>query len=114
MLPYTLVLCFPAFAREASAFLLPGDVSKHPLDCGVQACERRYSMNWDQIEGQWKQMRGKFKTKWGKLTDSDFDQIAGKREQFLGKLQERYGYTREQAERELNTFDPNADVKKVA
>jgi uncharacterized protein YjbJ (UPF0337 family) len=68
-------------------------------------------MNWDRIEGQWKQMRGQLRTKWGKLTDSDFDQIAGKREQFLGKLQERYGYTREQAEKELNVFNPTEEVK---
>ena len=58
-------------------------------------------MNWDVIEGKWKQMRGAMQQKWGKLTDSDWDSIAGKEEQFLGKLQERYGYSREQAERDL-------------
>jgi len=63
------------------------------------------SMNWDQIEGQWKQAKGKMKEQWGKLTDSDWDVIAGKRDQLLGKLQERYGYTREQAERELADWE---------
>lgn len=60
-------------------------------------------MNSDQMEG--KQMKGKMKEKWGKLTDNDWDQIAGKRDQLLGKLQERYGYNREQAQKELETWE---------
>jgi uncharacterized protein YjbJ (UPF0337 family) len=44
------------------------------------------------------------KERWGKLTDSDWDQIAGKQDQFLGKLQERYGYSREQAQKELDAW----------
>ncbi|HEV3196590.1 MAG TPA: CsbD family protein [Bryobacteraceae bacterium] len=71
-------------------------------------------MNSDQLEGQWKQMKGKMKEKWGKLTDSDWDVIAGKRDQFIGKLQERYGYNREQAERELADFERAQDKSKVA
>lgn len=62
-------------------------------------------MNWDQVEGNWKEMKGKMKEKWGKLTDSDWDQIAGKRDQFLGKLQQSYGYSREQAEKELDDWE---------
>ena len=61
-------------------------------------------MNWDQIEGKWKQMKGSMKQKWGQLTDSDFDQIAGQREKFVGRLQERYGYTREQAQNEIDQW----------
>ena len=61
-------------------------------------------MNWDQIEGKWKQMKGSIRQKWGQLTDSDFEQIAGNRDKFLGRLQERYGYTREKAETELNEW----------
>ena len=61
-------------------------------------------MNWDQIEGKWKQMKGSVREKWGKLTDSDFEQIAGNRDKFLGRLQERYGYTREKAEKELDQW----------
>jgi uncharacterized protein YjbJ (UPF0337 family) len=63
-----------------------------------------YTMNWDQIEGKWKQMKGSMKQKWGQLTDSDFDQIAGQREKFVGRLQERYGYTREQAQNEIDQW----------
>jgi uncharacterized protein YjbJ (UPF0337 family) len=72
-------------------------------------------MNWDTIEGQWKQMRGTMKEKWGKLTDSDWDQIGGKKDQFLGKLQERYGYSRDQAERDLDEWQRSQDrASKVA
>jgi uncharacterized protein YjbJ (UPF0337 family) len=62
-------------------------------------------MNWDSMEGQWMQMKGKMKEKWGKLTDDDWKQIAGKKDQFLGKLQERYGYSREQAESDLSDWE---------
>lgn len=48
---------------------------------------------------------GKMREKWGELTDSDWNQVAGRRDQFLGKLQERYGYSKEQAERELSEFE---------
>jgi uncharacterized protein YjbJ (UPF0337 family) len=71
-------------------------------------------MNSDQMEGQWKQMKGKVKEKWGKLTDSDLDVIAGKRDQFLGKLQERYGLTREQAEHDLKDWERSQGHSKVA
>ena len=53
-------------------------------------------MNWDRIEGDWKQLTGKVKEKWGKLTDDDLAVINGKREQLEGKIQERYGYGKDQ------------------
>ncbi len=61
-------------------------------------------MNSDQFEGKWKQLKGTVKQKWGKLTDDDITQLSGKKDEFVGKLQERYGYTREQAEREANEW----------
>ncbi len=61
-------------------------------------------MNWDQVEGNWKQFTGSAKSRWGKLTDDDMTVIDGKREQLVGKLQERYGYEKEQAEREVDTW----------
>jgi uncharacterized protein YjbJ (UPF0337 family) len=61
-------------------------------------------MNWDQISGNWKQYAGKAKERWGKLTDDDLKVIQGKRDQLAGLLQERYGYAKEQAERELDEF----------
>jgi len=61
-------------------------------------------MNWQQVEGKWDNFKGKVREKWGKLTDDDIDVIAGKRDQLLGRLKERYGYEKDQAEKELNRF----------
>lgn len=61
-------------------------------------------MNWEQIQGDWKQFTGKVKGKWGKLTDDELTEIAGQRERFIGRLQEKYGYENERAEKELSTF----------
>jgi uncharacterized protein YjbJ (UPF0337 family) len=61
-------------------------------------------MNWDQVKGNWKQFAGKVKAKWGKLTDDDLTVVAGKRDEFLGKIQERYGFAKDQAEREVDDF----------
>jgi len=61
-------------------------------------------MNWDQIEGNWKQFTGKVKAQWGKLTDDDLTTIKGKRDELSGILQERYGYAKDKAERELDDF----------
>ncbi len=61
-------------------------------------------MNWDQIEGNWKQFKGAARQKWGKLTDDQWDQVAGKRTELAGKIQEAYGMGKEQAEREIETW----------
>jgi uncharacterized protein YjbJ (UPF0337 family) len=61
-------------------------------------------MNWDQIEGKWKQAVGRIKTKWGKLTDDDLQVISGKRDQLVGKIQERYGMAKDEAERQVDDF----------
>lgn len=61
-------------------------------------------MNWDQVEGVWKQSKGKFREKWGKLTDDDIEVIAGKRDQLIGRLQERYGIARAEAEKQADAF----------
>jgi uncharacterized protein YjbJ (UPF0337 family) len=52
-------------------------------------------MNWDRVEGDWKQFKGKIKEKWGNLTDDDLDRVAGRREQLEGLIQERYGIEKE-------------------
>jgi uncharacterized protein YjbJ (UPF0337 family) len=61
-------------------------------------------MNTDIFKGKWMQMKGSVRSKWGKLTDNDLTEIQGETEKMIGKLQERYGYNREQAEKELNDF----------
>jgi uncharacterized protein YjbJ (UPF0337 family) len=62
-------------------------------------------MNWDVIEGNWKQFAGHVKEQWGKLTDDHIESIAGKRDQLLGKVQETYGVTKDQAEAEIKAFE---------
>ena len=61
-------------------------------------------MNWDQIQGKWKQFKGTARAKWGDLTDSDFERINGNREQLIGLIQERYGIAKEAAERQVNEW----------
>jgi len=62
-------------------------------------------MNWDQIAGNWKQVKGVVRERWGKLTDDDVDIIAGKRDILLGKIQEKHGIAREEAEKELKDWE---------
>lgn len=62
-------------------------------------------MNWDRIEGNWKQAAGKAKVQWGKLTDDDLDVIAGRREQLAGKIQERYGIAKDEAKKQIDEFE---------
>ncbi|MFN8595670.1 MAG: CsbD family protein [Anaerolineae bacterium] len=59
-------------------------------------------MNEDILKGQWTQIRGQVKQWWGMLTDDDLNKINGKRDQLIGKLQERYGYSKEQAVKQLD------------
>lgn len=61
-------------------------------------------MNKDQFEGQWLQLKGKIKEKWGKLSDDEITQINGKFDQFIGKLQRAYGYSKEKAEDEVRNW----------
>jgi uncharacterized protein YjbJ (UPF0337 family) len=61
-------------------------------------------MNADIFKGRFSQLKGEIRSRWGKLTDDDLTQIHGEVEKMIGKLQERYGYRREQAEKELNEF----------
>ena len=59
-------------------------------------------MNQDTFAGRWKQIRGKAREWWGQLTDDELDQVAGRKDQLVGKLQEKYGYSKEQAEEEID------------
>jgi len=61
-------------------------------------------MNWDRIEGNWKQLKGKVRQKWGKLTDDDLDVIGGKKDELIGKIQERHGIARDEAEKQLKEW----------
>lgn len=61
-------------------------------------------MNWDRIEGNWKQFSGKAKKKWGKLTDDDLDVVNGNREELEGQLQAKYGKSKDEAKREIDEW----------
>ncbi|WP_029002828.1 CsbD family protein [Azorhizobium doebereinerae] len=61
-------------------------------------------MNWDRIEGNWKQFTGNVKAQWGKLTDDDLAEIKGNREVLEGKLQERYGIAKDEVKRQVDTW----------
>jgi len=62
-------------------------------------------MNQDRIAGQWKQLKGKIKEKWGKLTDDDLTRANGDVEYLAGKVQERYGIARDEAEKQVKEFE---------
>jgi uncharacterized protein YjbJ (UPF0337 family) len=64
-------------------------------------------MNRDILEGQWKQIKGKVKQQWGRLTDDELDQMSGTYDELAGVIQERYGYSREEAINELDMFLDN-------
>jgi len=61
-------------------------------------------MNWDRVEGNWLQLKGKVKEQWGKLTDDQIDEVAGKRDQLVGLVQEKYGIERDKAERDVDSW----------
>lgn len=61
-------------------------------------------MDWDRIQGQWKQFTGKAQEQWGKLTNDDLDVIEGNREQLVGKIQERYGIAKDEARRQVDDW----------
>ncbi len=64
-------------------------------------------MNKDTAQGQWKQMKGKVKQQWSKLTDDDLDKIEGKKDVLAGKIQERYGKSKDEAKKEVDAFYKN-------
>jgi uncharacterized protein YjbJ (UPF0337 family) len=61
-------------------------------------------MNWDQIEGKWKQFTGSARERWGKLTADDWQTVAGKKDQLVGRIQERYGIAKAEAERQAEDW----------
>jgi uncharacterized protein YjbJ (UPF0337 family) len=62
------------------------------------------AMNWDQVEGKWKQFKGSVRDRWGKFSEDEIESIAGKRDVLIGKLQERYGYSKDEAQREVEEW----------
>jgi uncharacterized protein YjbJ (UPF0337 family) len=68
-------------------------------------------MNKDQVAGNWKELKGKLKQQWGKLTDDDFTVLEGSADELSGRIQKRYGIAKEEAEKQVETFrDANRDI----
>jgi uncharacterized protein YjbJ (UPF0337 family) len=70
---------------------------------------RRFAVNTDQMKGNWKQLIGQAKEKWGRLTDDDWQIVQGQRDQLVGRIQERYGIAREEARRQVDEFEKSYD-----
>src|SRR5688500_6252198 len=68
------------------------------------SCAGGETVNWTQLEGRWQQVKGKFRAQFGKLTDDDMQRLNGGKEQLIGALQARYGYEKDEAERQVQTF----------
>jgi len=62
-------------------------------------------MNWDRIEGKWKQFKGKAHEQWGRLTDDELDEIKGRREALSGHIQEAYGVSMDEADRQIKRWE---------
>ena len=71
-------------------------------------------MNRDILKGQWTQLKGKMREQWGKLTDDDVDRMQGNAEMAIGKLQERYGWSKEQAERDFDAWLQSQETRKAS
>ena len=91
---------------EKQASLFPSDL--HSMqERSIQV------MNRDILEGQWKQLKGKVKQQWGRLTDDELERINGHYDELAGLIQERYGYSRDEAANELDMFLRNIDTRDV-
>jgi uncharacterized protein YjbJ (UPF0337 family) len=62
------------------------------------------NMNWDQIEGKWKQLTGSAQERWGKLTNDDIQTLTGQKDLLVGKIQERYGIAKAEAEKQADAW----------
>jgi uncharacterized protein YjbJ (UPF0337 family) len=66
-------------------------------------------MDWNRVEGNWKQLKGRAKQQWGKLTDDDLTAVAGRREELAGKVQHRYGLAKDLAQKQVDEWARKAD-----
>lgn len=93
-----------SLAPVSGAWLMAAMDVRLPVSA-VAECKKGVAMNWDIVEGNWKQFQGKVKAQWGKLTDDHLDVIAGKRVELAGKLQESYGISVDEAEKQIKNFE---------
>jgi len=97
--------------RCAIACVVPGSPGGVPRWNNPMKAKRHYQcaketlMNWNVIEGNWKQVKGTVKQQWGRLTDDQLEMVSGKRDQLVGKIQECYGIARDEAERQVTNWE---------
>lgn len=92
--------------HESSRARLPGtELAAFLLRMLQRSLLKENHMNNDTIKGNWLQYKGKVKEQWGKLTDDDLDVVAGKRDQLVGRIQERYGMARDEADKEIASWE---------
>jgi uncharacterized protein YjbJ (UPF0337 family) len=89
--------------RRRRVFPPNNSVARAFLQYSIHEHEER-PMDWNRVEGNWKQLKGKVKEQWGKLTDDDLDVIAGKRDQLEGKIQERYGIEKDKVRTDVDAW----------
>jgi uncharacterized protein YjbJ (UPF0337 family) len=98
------------FCQCSCALSLHGDVrpSRNPVRMAAflqhGKIQKECPMDWNRVEGNWKQLKGQIKERWGKLTDDDLNVINGKRDQLEGKIQERYGYAKDQTKKDIDDW----------
>jgi uncharacterized protein YjbJ (UPF0337 family) len=90
--------------RERRMALERNQFPAQSLVLHIQISEGEQPMDWNRVEGNWKQVKGKIKEKWGQLTDDDLDVIAGHRDQLEGKIQERYGLAKDQVRKDVDDW----------
>jgi uncharacterized protein YjbJ (UPF0337 family) len=94
-----------AVAKENRPGNRPAGLALTPMMAAdAMQYRKECAMNWDRVEGNWKQFSGKVKEKWGKLTDDDLTVINGKQGQLVGRIQERYGVARDEAEKQVKNW----------
>jgi uncharacterized protein YjbJ (UPF0337 family) len=89
----------PPFFADYTAGTFELSVGWKPI-----STQQEMTMDWNRIEGNWKQFKGAAKEKWGKLTDDDLNVIEGRREQLEGKLQQRYGFAKDQIHKDVDDW----------
>ncbi len=68
-------------------------------------------MDWNIIEGKWKELKGHAREEWGKLTDDELEEVGGKKDRLVGKLQQKYGYAADEADRRADEWAKQQDTK---
>ena len=91
--------------RKRSRRRMRSPERRAPSSVEIHLTQRKeMAMDWNRVEGNWKQFKGSAKEKWGKLTDDDLNVIEGRREQLEGKLQQRYGFAKDQIRKDVDDW----------